>query len=260
MKISSIRKIIELESILDEDLIYEDEFDLNEGLIKSWPLDKTMSVLRSSKFDVRPIANKFELTLTIKNFDNLSKCIVLSNNLGWFPSYIRALKTNNEVQRGKYSNDLLDKINKIKFDECIITFEAKYDIIVHNVPEYLYHITPRTTAAKILKFGLSPKTNSMLSSHPERIYLAKNINDVERLPRKLVFAAKSGDGYFWILKIQTSLIPSYFRIFNSTNLQNNLYDDPNYIGKGYYTLNSIPPNAIEFEKEINTNDFFKNHT
>ena len=45
-----------------------------------------------------------------------------------------------------------------------------------------------------------------------------------------------------ILEVHTDLIPgSYFR----------LYKDPNYLNKGYYTLNNIPPQAIEKIQAIN---------
>ena len=89
VKLQDILKIIHREDILDEDLIYADEFAINEGLIKTWPLDKTISILQSSHFKVQPIEgkNKYELIIPKNNIDRLDKCITLSSNLGWFPSY-----------------------------------------------------------------------------------------------------------------------------------------------------------------------------
>ena len=53
---------------------------------------------------------------------------------------------------------------------------------------------------------------------------------------------RTGDLNFTILKIDTNMVPGgYLR----------LYTDPNYSKEAYYTLNNIPPQAIEKIKDIN---------
>ena len=255
VKLESILKIMHRTDLLDEDLIYSDEFAINEGLTRTWPLDKTISLLKSSKFNAVTVSgkNKYELILPVKNSDRLSKAIVISNNMGWFPSYIRVFLGDMEIDPQKYDDDNLTSILSKDIDRLVITFEAKYDLVVHDIPKYLYHIAPREVAAKILKFGLTPKSNSAVSSHPERVYLGKSPEDVKKLTRRIEFARRSRDGKFWILKVTTGQIPSYFKVFDQIEKSNNMHSDPNFLDRGVYTLNSIPPSAIEFEDEIDVN-------
>jgi len=242
-------------NILDETLIYSDEFALNEGLITTWPLEKTISVLRSSKFNVHPMKNN-TFKLVLSSYQRLNKAITLASNLGWFPSYVETFVGDVRVDRDKYNASTVESM----FDDvetASITFEAKYDIAVHDVPKYLYHLAPRNVAAKILKFGLSPKSKSAVSSHPPRVYLGKTKHDVLLLLKRMAFVVKSIDGKFWLLKINTNLIPAYFMVLNSVQRDNKLYSDPNFLDKGLYTLNTIPPSAIEFEEEIDGNSYFR---
>jgi hypothetical protein len=52
---------------------------------------------------------------------------------------------------------------KYLIKEMLIDFEYK------NISK-LYHVTEKNKINKILKIGLTPKTNSKISEHPERIY------------------------------------------------------------------------------------------
>lgn len=258
VKLESILKILHNTEILDEDLIYADEFALNEGLVRSWPIDKTISMLKSSKFNVILVSgkNKYELILPVKNIDRLKKATEISNNMGWFPSYVKSYLGSREIDRQKYTADIVGSMISKDIDSIVVTFEAKYDVVVHDIPKYLYHITPREVAAKILKFGLTPKTQSLVSTHPERIYFGKSIDDVKKLTKRIEFAKKARDGKFWVLKINTKQIPAYFKVFGQIDKKNNLYSDPNFVDRGLYTLNSVPPNAIEFEEEVDVNSSF----
>jgi hypothetical protein len=56
-----------------------------------------------------------------------------------------------------------------------------------------------------------------------------------------MFYQKTGIKDWTILKIKTDMIPGDYL---------KLYTDPNY-PQGYYTLNNIPPQAIEKIKDIN---------
>ena len=234
MNLQSIVNTIKLEVESDLYEIYKDQFQLNEGLIVSWPIEKTISILRRDKLNVSGIDNNAFL-INFKDKSKINNVLVKTNNLGWFPAYIRVFGKDFE-DKGKWGEVEYDGA---EIELIVIHFEAKYDILISDVPKYLYHITPKSNALKILNFGLSPKSKSILSSHPDRIFLTKTTLDSEKLLSHPKFANKSNDGLFWILKINTNLIPQYFKI----------YSDPNFKPNGIYTLNSIPPKAITFEKE-----------
>lgn len=235
MKLKDALGKIDLFDYDDEYEIFLDEYLINEGLIKSWPIDKTISLIKSNGFECDKTDNIFHV---LTDQSKIEKLIKLSNNLGWFASYMYLM--NNEVifDKGKFNIDDLDEYD---FDSILIRFEAKYDIKIEDIPKYLYHATTREKALKILSFGLSPKTNSIISTHPERVYLANTSNAAETMVRNNPNAwKKSRDGRFCVLQINTNMIPRYFQI----------YQDPNYKKNGFFTLNNIPPKAIELEKSF----------
>jgi len=215
--------------------IYKDEYELNlkEGLIKTTNIGKTLNILEkkySSKFNFI----KKPFTFTIKTFhtdmDTLKNGIIKdANTLGWFPSFIET-----EEYTGKWNEKYF------KEGEIQIRFEAKYDEqIVENIPPILYHISPTQNIEKILKIGLVPKSRSKAAYHPDSVYLSKDLKNIEDLGE--MFYQKTGIRDWTILKIKTDMIPGdYFK----------LYKDPNF-SQGYYTLNNIPPQAIEKTKDLN---------
>ena len=69
-----------------------------------------------------------------------------------------------------------------KEGEIKLRFEAKFDEeVVENTPSILYHITPTQNTNKILSIGLVPKSRSKASYHPDRVYLSKDLKDIEHL-------------------------------------------------------------------------------
>ena len=215
--------------------VYKEEYELNlqEGLIKTTNIGKTINLLKSSfdfGFEYQRDNNTFEVTFHQIDKSNLDKFLKYANNLGWFPSYITTSLYKGKWDENVYSNDL----SKIRF-------EAKFDEeIVEKIPDFLYHITPTQNANKILDTGLVPKSRSKASYHPERVYLGKSIEGVEKLASQMY--QRTGDLSFTILRIDTNVVPGgYLR----------LYTDPNYSKEAYYTLNNIPPQAIEKIKDIN---------
>jgi len=215
--------------------IYKEEYNLNltEGLIKTTNIGKTLNILEkkySSKFIFSKSKNSFSIKTFSTDINALNNGIIKdANNLGWFPSYVET-----EEYTGKW-NEKYFKEGEIK-----LRFEAKFDEeIVENIPDILYHITPTQNADKILKIGLVPKSRSKASYHPDRVYLSKDLKDVENLGE--MFFQKTGINDWTILKIKTDMVPGDYL---------KLYTDPNY-KQGYYTLNNIPSQAIEKIKDIN---------
>jgi hypothetical protein len=230
--------MINIEEFLE---IYRDEYDINlsEGLNKTIGLGQSVSIIkRKFKDAIISIPNKDGNTFIIeidnptkKDLEDIKSYVV--NNLGWFISRVK-ITVNDRTTLGNWSDKILDIAEKI--ESINIYFEAKYDYKIdrNKIPEVLYHITPTKYWNKISKIGLIPKSRSKMTYHPERVYLAKNIEDVEKLGPK--FYQYTNERDWTILKINTALIPGeYFQ----------LYQDPNYKPNGYYSMNNIPPIAIE---------------
>ena len=215
--------------------VYKEEYELNlqEGLIKTNNIGKTLNILEkkySSKFIFTKSKNSFYIKTFSTNINTLLNGIIKdADTLGWFPSF---------METEKYTGNWDKKY--FKEGEIKLRFEAKFDEeVVENIPSILYHITPTQNANKILSIGLVPKSRSKASYHPDRVYLSKDLEDIENLGE--MFYQKTGIKNWTILKIETDIIPGDYL---------KLYTDPNY-KQGYYTLNNIPPQAIEKVKEIN---------
>jgi hypothetical protein len=213
---------------------YKEEYKLNlkEGLIKTTNIGKTLNILEkkySSKFIFNKLKNSFYINTFHTDINTLLNGIIKdANTLGWFPSFIET-----EDYIGKWDEKYF------KEGEIKLRFEAKFDEeVVENIPSILYHITPSQNANKILSIGLVPKSRSKASYHPDRVYLSKNLKDIENLGE--MFYQKTGIKDWMILKIDTNMVPGDYL---------KLYTDPNY-EHGYYTLNNIPPQAIEKVKDI----------
>jgi hypothetical protein len=232
---------------------YKDQFKLNEGLILTHPLNKTLNVLDKSGYYIVEPKNENIFHIIVDEDTDITKLMKIASNLGWFPSAVSG-----ELLRGfnKYTgSNLKAKLNE--FERVYIRFEAKYDIEVNTGGiENLYHFTRKIYLPKIKKYGLTPKTTSKLSRHPERVYFAYTTTEVERFAHKFVNRVVSDDvkdkypeevidDYLTavILKIKVELIPAYFKV----------YDDPNYHLKACYTLNTVPFSAIKVVKEFSLN-------
>lgn len=214
---------------------YKQEYQLNleEGLTKTTNIGKTINILRSSfdfGFEYQRDGNTFEVTFHQISKDTLDRFLKYVNNLGWFPSYLTT-----PVYRGKWGQNVYDvDISKIRF-------EAKFDEeVVENIPQLIYHITPTQNVNKILSIGLVPKSRSKASYHPDRVYVGKSIEGIQKLAPQMY--QRTGNRDFTILQIDTDMIPGDYL---------KLYTDPNYSTEAFYTLNNIPPYAIQKIKQIN---------
>ena len=245
MKLKDILNSAAVYGLNEEYDIFIDEYLINEGLIKTWPIEKTISILRSHKIecDIFEDENVFHAMFGKVSNRIPEEIFALVNNMGWFPSYVYYLKNEQIKDKGKFQDDEF-KENYEKYDEVMIRFEAKYDIRIEKIPRYLYHVTSRERGLKIMTLGLIPKAHSIASNHPERIYLGRDPDDLETMIRTHPDSwKKSRDGKFTILKINTQMIPRYFQIYN----------DPNGKGHGVFTLNTIPKSAIDVVRTFDVN-------
>lgn len=223
---------------------YKHEFKLNEGLIKSYPVETLISSITTKfKSNVKIDKNKpnsfYLIILPGFTDDDLSQLETVLQTYGWFISHMDIqLPMDNIVY--KYIRSSVSKVLKSnRYKQVQLAIEAKYDIQVSDsrIPDELYHVTPTKLWDKIQRNGLVPKSQSKRSNHPDRVYLAKSEKDVRALAGMMNLTTIENN--YVILKVDTSIIPNYFKIYKDPNFKN-----------GYYTVNSIPPFAITKIGEI----------
>lgn len=241
-------KLIEI--LLDT---YKEEYDLNlkEGLTKTTPVGQTVSILRKKFPKYVFLYSKGDTVFNVSisreegalSEKDAREFMTLLNNLGWFPSFIEVYGRKMEVKDRFNERLFLGSIRSEKTYMISLRCEAKYDTLVDKHPKALYHLAPKKNSSKIEKIGLVPKSRSKASYHPDRVYLSKTEEDAERLAPSMY--RKTGERDYVILRIDTDMIPGGYL---------KLYQDPNYFKRGYYTLNNIPPMAIEKVKDIKTQE------
>jgi hypothetical protein len=244
---------------------YKDYFDsINEGLIKTLDGEKgvnylvqTLSVLNfnvSGRFENDIISfsinnfNKIQNNRLDDLFDTISS--ILTNLYGWFPSNMIIVNENKMLTNKKFSEGYL-KLNKDIIESVTIQFDSKFDEIDNNNLDKLYHLSIQEYDKKIRKYGLSPRSKSKLSSHSDRVYICKSIDDCKLLiPQMKLYYSEEKDNNIYKLGNKKYRKNSKWIIYEIDNEKNIvLYKDPRYIN-GYYTLENInPENIKEIEKE-----------
>ena len=226
-----------------------EDFYLNETL-KTTNIDLTYKHVKDElsllKYDfdiVKNDNNTIDITLNNVNktqifsllLDNLSN--LMTDRYGWFPSKMKMTNISDMENTTKYDANYLKKTSDY-LKSITITYEAKYDKLIGDIPNKIYHLSIQEFENKIKKIGLTPKAKNKLTNHLDRIYFCFNEEDCRKLINcmKLALSDKSIDNKInakWIL----------YEI-DTTNLNLNLYQDPNY-KKGFYCVNNIPTNNIK---------------
>ena len=162
--------------------------------------------------------NKITLTFDTLTKDYLDKVNKVMDKFGWYPSYI------DNKNGGKYLTNIDHFIGK---HEIVIEYEAKYDTQAKLDSKYVYHLTPDILYPKIKISGLTPKSQSKLSNHPERIYLLNptDDDDMETIAITLWNSIsnsklKNSIGDYYLLRIDTSKLPNH-----------KFFEDPNSISE-----------------------------
>lgn len=228
--------------------LYKQEYKLNldEGLIKSAPVGEAVSILKRQFpnwiFQYEKGDKDFTVEiLKIKDgikLEYFEKLVSLLNNVGYFISYVEVYGDGIKIKDQHSEKIVKNAFQNPKVHSIYLECEAKFDQKVNKIPEILYHVTPLSSWVKIQKVGLVPKSRSKKSYHPERVYLGKSEQHTIELAPK--FYEVTGLKDWVLLRVDTSLVPGDYM---------KLYYDPNY-KYGYYTINNIPPQAIEKVKDI----------
>jgi hypothetical protein len=241
---------------------------LNEGLIKTYDIDKTIQDIKNIistynlNFNIIKLNNTFKLHISeynrIPHLKEIIEYLIDSifNLYGWFPSTLEIANIFGFTNKIKFNKDyLLNPSNNLT--DITITFESKFDKIDKDIPKKLYHLSIQHYENDILKNGLIPKSKSKLTSHDYdgRIYLCKSVNDCKILINPMnIFYSKEKDSI-----IYSGINPKKMYNKNTkwiiyevdTELANitKLYKDPNFL-HGYYYLGNIKKEAIKLvEKE-----------
>lgn len=164
-----------------------------------------------------------EVTFKDKSKENVESINKLMNNYGYFPSTWFT-----EPNSGNFRD-----INNIDHDSLeIIRYEPKFDIIYTPENRYLYHVTDKKHVNKILKNGLTPKTKSKVTDHPDRIYFSTDIGYMSEIMD--IFVYDNHINYHDIVKLKVDI----------HNLHIPFMVDGQFPG-GVYTTHNIPPNRVE---------------
>lgn len=192
---------------------------LSEGLIKTHPLNKSVSII-NKRFPTLKVEVEKDGEIYIEGeMQELKNYLPLFNNLGYF---ISLYTLNGSDWLNKYSDNT---------KPLALYLEPKYDIKIDNIPEFLYHTSPSRFKDKIQKIGFIPKTGNKLSKHPDRIYLIDDLNIASSFGR----AEYNTD--YCIYQIKGNCVSS-------------LYRDINLPEGGFYTNDNISPKCFKLIKEI----------
>lgn len=233
---------------------------LYEGLIHSVSRTRFVDMferwsLTANKFNiVPPKGDSSKIVLqTYKNITSkeLNNLLQLINNLGWFISscMVNTDENDNSIANVKWKKFEKDDIikNYIDKNEIVYAFqcEPKFDLDVSDSNlKTVYHITPSINDIKIKRIGLIPKSLKKISYHPERIYFAESIKDLEFIAERFHAKDKKISEYsIYEINLNSAM---------KDNSQLRLFIDPNFEG-GIYTLSNIHPSHLTLIKKINVN-------
>ena len=241
-------------------------YSINEGLIKTYDIDKTIkdtSTLLDSyniKFDIIKDDNVFNIEIFEFNKIKLDVIEILLSSLfnlyGWFPSKMKMENIYGMFNTKKFNKDELYLASK-NLLSIKLTFESKFDVLIADIPEKLYHLTIQQYENSILKNGLEPKYKSKLTLHDYdgRIYLCDSLLKCESLiPKmKLFYTEEKFDILYDLKNIKKfyNKNTKYIIFEIDTNKANidKLYLDPNFTG-GFYYLNNVSSEFLKIvEKE-----------
>lgn len=200
-----------------------------EDFVKRW-------TLASDKFDVIKKDGKIQLNfhenLSEKELKNLSSFV---NNLGWFISAYVVDDVKLKWEKFELEDFLRECSNKRLYSfQLEAKFDSEFDVGSFKL---LYHVTPSVNDKKIQNIGLSPRSLSKISFHPERVYFSRTEEDLDFL---------SDQFHKYDPKITEF---SYYEIDIGGAIQNNsnirLFSDPNF-RDAVYTLSNIHLQFIKF--------------
>lgn len=217
-------------AVFSNPLTYRLHEDLNEGLIRTYPIDKTISYvkyyfdLEDDKIKKINIYGIEYIVVEITDIGENRKLMEKAMNLcGYFLSY--------QIPSREHKNNI------------VMQFEPKYqeDITdeLRQEERYLYHITPRYNLKDIKKSGLLPRAKNDFLKYPGRVYFIKGSTDDDNEILGMGYdlfdnnKSKGNKGNYAILLIDITKIPSDVKF----------YEDGSY-PYGVFTYDNISSDCI----------------
>jgi hypothetical protein len=233
------------------DQFINENYSLNEGLIRSYDADMIISQLQKMGIDSDDVyINNGTIKMELKlQYRHIIKATIdkMENLFGWFLSGVQG-DLDDGLDGGveefkkdmEYSLEQIAEEDYLDEDDSIATliFEPKFgtDISSDNLPNIAYHVTDRQYLDKIRKIGLVPKHKDKITYHPDRIYLFIDEKNVSGLLDNIHFDIDNPV----LLKIDISEFKKH----------NKFYVDPNLSDGGVYVLGNIPPRLIISETDL----------
>ena len=242
---------------------YDYLLSINEGLIKTAESNKsfeyTIDLLMRLGFNVGGSFSDDRIIIEINNFNTIDASSIdslfdlvsanMTNLLGWFPSGMKLTNLNGSKISKRYDEEEIKL--KRKYTSLVeIEFDSKFDDIIKEKFDKLYHLSIQEYENSILKNGLYPRSKSKLSSHIDRIYLCSSVEDCKILiPQMNIHYNDEYNTHHYELGNKKYKKNVKWIIYEIENKVFKLYKDPRYIN-GYYTMDNISPNLIKvYSKE-----------
>lgn len=204
---------------------------LNEGLITTYPIDKTIKHIKdyfnldsSQIYENEAENGKKEILVQLVNYGDNFK---LLNKAFEYCGYFLAVPKRDKI-----------KPNAVVWLQYEAKFESDDTETIRKTESLLYHLTPAYNLKSIKAIGFSPRCKNDLFSYPSRLYFVKGSvppNHVAYLGEQLFQAnsSKGNDGNYALMRLSLSRIPD--------NVKFHL--DPNF-EDGIFTMNNIKPNCV----------------
>jgi hypothetical protein len=186
---------------------------------------------------------KLTINVDYVNQQTLDKINDFMDNNGWFPTNIKSSGGVN----GKYSLKVNDFLRQRNVE---IGYESRLNGEMIPNKTKAYHVTPDIFVDNVLDNGLTPKTESKLSDHPERIYLFLNPDNTFKQMVKVLFNSLSDEKKksiyeYKVLEIDLTQLPNHKFFLDPQS-------SPTYMS--IFTLQPIPKSAIKVIDTVPTND------
>ena len=169
---------------------------LEEGLIKTYPIEKTVSYIKSY-FNLRDVQIK-----VLECDSGIEQIMVnnISGGLVWLQF------------EPKIQNDISQQLRKEE--------------------TFIYHITPAYNRGKILKIGFSPRSKNSLFNFPHRVYFIRgSVSDrqIKTIGEQLCNANNSegNDGSYVLFIVDLNKIPENIPFYFDSNYEYGVYTNSN---------------------------------
>lgn len=210
---------------------------VNEGLISTYPIDRTVSYIanyfnlaRNQISKVKASNDIYHILVIIPNRDNN---LELMKRAMQFCGYYLGHPKEASLPKNQFV--------KLQFEPKVQKDCSKS---IRATESVLLHLTPYHNLGKIRHIGFSPRCKNELFDYPSRIYFLKGSiipQEINAIGSRLskVNNSPGNTGRYALITIDIAKIPSHVK----------MYPDPNY-PHGIFVTENISPDVISSVREI----------